>query len=241
MDDAEKQAREKLAQCSRSLNMLGLIGMAGHISLRIPDSPNILITPGGGLNKAKYTMADMVVMDAEGKLLAGSHPLGSEVALHTAIHAARPDVTAVGHFHLHWANVFGCVDRPLDIVLKNGSRLRGRIARYKDPRLVETPENGAKLAAALGSAMAVLMRGHGATVVGETIEEMFYLTIALEDNARTLWEACMLGKPEVLTDEDLARRDGDPPAVSWDGFVFDYYAGLEAASGEQTHRRDTRL
>jgi ribulose-5-phosphate 4-epimerase/fuculose-1-phosphate aldolase len=47
---AEDGAREKLAQCGRALDRLGLYGLGGHISLGIPDSELILITPGGRPN-----------------------------------------------------------------------------------------------------------------------------------------------------------------------------------------------
>ena len=60
MTPAEANAREQLAQCARALNRLDLLNLSGHVSLRVPDSPLILITPGGGLDKAPLTSADMV-------------------------------------------------------------------------------------------------------------------------------------------------------------------------------------
>ena len=55
MTPAEAEAREQLAQCARALNRLDLLNLSGHVSLRIPESPLILITPGGGLDKARLT------------------------------------------------------------------------------------------------------------------------------------------------------------------------------------------
>ena len=64
MANAEDTAREKLATCARALGRIGCLGLGGHVSLRIPDSDLILITPGGGLDKEKLTADDMVTMDA---------------------------------------------------------------------------------------------------------------------------------------------------------------------------------
>ena len=74
MTNAEAEAREQLAQCARALHRLDLLNLSGHVSLRIPDSPLILITPGGGLDKARLTAADMVTIDADGKRVAGPYP-----------------------------------------------------------------------------------------------------------------------------------------------------------------------
>lgn len=57
MTTAEEQAREKLATCARALGRIGCLGLGGHVSLRIPDSELILITPGGGLDKLKLRSA----------------------------------------------------------------------------------------------------------------------------------------------------------------------------------------
>src|SRR4051812_15489142 len=82
--------REQLAQCLRAFNRLELLGLSGHVSLRLPDSPLILITPGGGLDKARLTGADMVTIDADGRRVDGRYPPPWETPIHTAIHAARP-------------------------------------------------------------------------------------------------------------------------------------------------------
>src|SRR5690242_12726505 len=82
MTAAEQEARGKLAQCGRALDRLGLYGLGGHISLRIPESELILITPGGGLDKSRLRPSDLTVMDASGKRVDGEYPPPLETPIH---------------------------------------------------------------------------------------------------------------------------------------------------------------
>jgi len=232
MTAAEEDARETLAQCGRALNRAGLYGLGGHISLRIPDSDLILITPGGGLDKARLRPSDLTVMDATGKRVAGQYPPPLETAIHTAVHAARPELGSVAHLHAHWATVFSVLDVALDLILLPASCLGGPPPTFDEPHLVITAEAGERLNAALGQASAVLMRWHGITVVGRTIEEMFNRTIMLEENARLLWEARQIGSPLAL-DVRAAGETAAGPAI--DVRTFNYHVNLERALEEQRH------
>jgi L-ribulose-5-phosphate 4-epimerase len=235
MSGAEAEARERLALAARALARLDLIGLSGHVSLRVPDSPLILITPGGGLDKTRLTAEDMVAIDAEGKRVGGPYPPPWETPIHTVIHAARPELAAIAHLHAHWSTVWSVVDRPLEVVLNYATTLHGPVPRHDDLRWITDRALGEALSASLGSAMAVLMRGHGNTVVGNTLEEMFNNAIVLEDNARILWEASSLGTPLIIPHEQI-----DPLAAIIEGNQapfrpLRYYANLESGAGEQEH------
>src|SRR5580765_3389350 len=88
----EEDAREKLALCARALGRIGGLGLGGHVTLRIPDSELLVITPGGGLDKEKLTAADMVTVDANGKYVSGPYGPPIEWPIHTAVHRARPEL-----------------------------------------------------------------------------------------------------------------------------------------------------
>lgn len=233
MTTAETEAREKLALCARALHKVGVYDLAGHISMRIPDSELILITPGGGLDKARLTGADMTTIDAAGRGVAGPYPPPLETPIHTVVHAARPDLESVAHLHAHWSTVFSIVERPMDIVLLPATTLGGRVPTFDVPHLVTTVELGQELNSALGDAAAVLMRWHGITVVGLTLEEMFERALFMEENARLLWEASALGTPlpvpaagyPAMEANRAGRRSGDR--------TFNYYANLERPVDQQ--------
>jgi ribulose-5-phosphate 4-epimerase/fuculose-1-phosphate aldolase len=226
MATAEQEAREKLALCARALARIDCLGLGGHVSLRIPDSDLILITPGGGLDKFKLTAADMVTMDAAGKHVSGPYPPPLEWPIHTAVHAARPELDSVAHLHPHWSTVYGVLNQPMQAVLLGAARL-GQVPWFEVPQLVTTPALGEQLRDSLGGAAAVLMRWHGNTVVGDTIEEMFERARVIEENARLLWEASLVGKVVPVP----SQLGG--PQVRGSARTLGYYGNLELPAGAQ--------
>ncbi len=219
--------------CGRALHSLGLYGLGGHISLRVPNSDRILITPGGGLDKSRLRPSDLVVIDAEGKRMDGRYPPPLETPIHTAVHAARPELDSVAHLHPHWATVFSVLDMPLPIVLLPARCLGGPLPTFDEPQLVTTVELGQRLNAALGNAAGVLMRWHGTTIVGNTLEEMFQRATALEENARVFWEASAIGRPLPVPNLAETRGAADPSESARRTLL--YYANLERDVDDQLH------
>jgi HCOMODA/2-hydroxy-3-carboxy-muconic semialdehyde decarboxylase len=132
--------------------------------------------------------------------------------IHGEIYRARPDVIAVVHSHSAAVIPFGAVP---GATLKAISHMGGFIGegapvfeiRNTVPAsdmLVKTPELGAALAKSLGKHGMVLMRGHGATMVGHSIRQAVYRAIYAELNARLQSEALRLGEPNYLTREEAA-------------------------------------
>ncbi len=126
--------------------------------------------------------------------------------IHTRIYAARQDVHCVAHLHPQFATVFTIVGRPLVPVFQLGAPFPTQgLPVYDDPDLIRSDEGGDEVARALGSGRAVLLRGHGAVVVGDDVETCFTTSIWLEENAKKQLWASMLGTPRVFTDEMVAR------------------------------------
>jgi ribulose-5-phosphate 4-epimerase/fuculose-1-phosphate aldolase len=235
MSDSERAARDKLALCARALHRIGVYDLAGHISLRIPESDRILITPGGGLDKAQLTGTDMVTIDAAGNRLAGRYPPPLETPIHTVVHAARPELESVAHLHAHWSTVFSILAGSLDIVLLPASTLGGPVPAFDEPRLITDDQLAQKLNAALGNAAAILMRWHGITVVGDSLEEMFERAYFMEENARLLWEASQISAPLLVPPDGIAGMRRTQASVRSGARTFNYFANLERSASEQMH------
>jgi len=231
---AEMEAREKLAVTARALHRIGVYDLAGHISLRIPNSPLILITPGGGLDKSRLTGADMTVIDASGKHVGGPYPPPIETPIHTIVHAARPELDSIAHLHAHWSTVFSILDRPMEIVLLPATTLGKHIPWFEVPRLVTTAELGEKLNAALGGDAAILMRWHGITVVGDTIEQMFERAVFIEENARLQYEASSMGRVIPVPDDAYPAMTTDRGGSRAAARTLNFYANLERAYEDQS-------
>ena len=172
--DPLADATERLIQAGRRLGARGLISAGeGNISIRL-DTDRLLVTPAGR-RKDELTPDDLVVVwpgDPERRSVSGSgHGPTSDLAIHLAVHAARPDIGAVAHAHLPAAmglTLAGEVPDPtalpetalllprlpyLSLGIPGSAELAGRVAGA----LSEPPE---PLAAA------VLLERHGAVAVG---------------------------------------------------------------------------
>jgi L-fuculose-phosphate aldolase len=96
-------AAAALVQAGRRLGTRGLIAASeGNLSVRL-DADRLLVTPAGR-RKDELDASDLVVVwighqDREPQSASGRRPT-SDLAIHLAIYASRPDVTAVAHAHL---------------------------------------------------------------------------------------------------------------------------------------------
>jgi ribulose-5-phosphate 4-epimerase/fuculose-1-phosphate aldolase len=182
----------------------------GHVSMRHPEDPNRYLI-SRSLAPALVTADDIVELNLDSTpAMPGTPGSYLERFIHGEIYRARPDVKAVVHSHSAAIIPFGVVP---EVTLKAISHMGGFIGagaavfeiRNTDPAsdmLVRTPELGAALAKSLGKHGMVLMRGHGATMVGFSVRQAVYRAIYAELNARLQSEALRLGKPNYLTDEE---------------------------------------
>ncbi len=134
--------------------------------------------------------------------------------IHGEIYRARPDVQAVVHSHSPNVIPFGVTGTPLQPVfhmsgfLAEGSALfEIRDVAGDTDMLISNASLGEALAAALGSRSTVLMRGHGSTVVGASIEQAVYRAVYAEVNARLQTQAKQLGRSD-LSQRQRSRQGG---------------------------------
>ena len=163
--------RRQLAVMCRMVGMQGSIGMFGHISLRIPKTDLVLITPGAGVDKTEVRADQIFVYDINGKILfhpGGDRPMTipAEYRIHSQIHRDRPEIMAVAHLHAQWSTLLGVVNRPIVPVFNQGFMFGAGVPTWDNPALVLNDEMAADLSRVLGDKLACQMRGHGSVVVG---------------------------------------------------------------------------
>ncbi len=197
--------KSTLASAIRLLTAEGLIDFNGHMSARLPGTDHVLINDrqtGRSAVRAEH----IVTVDRSGRPLAGEGDPPAEVPIHTRIYAARPDVHCVAHLHPQFSTVLTIAGRPLVPVFQLGALFPAEgIPVYDDPDLIRSDEEGDAVARALGPGRAVLLRGHGAVVVGEDVETCFTTSIWLEENAKKQLWASVLGTPRAFS-EQVVRR-----------------------------------
>jgi L-fuculose-phosphate aldolase len=157
----------------------------GHISVRLPDNPALFFMKPHSLGLDEITMENILTIDLEGEVVAGTSRRHSEVYIHSEIFKARPDVQCVLHTHPPFSIALSATGRPLRCFNQGGALFYEALGHYVDTMaLIRTREMGAGVARDLGKGRAVLMKNHGIVVTAPTIEEMVVSTIMLEEAAR---------------------------------------------------------
>jgi len=199
---------EKLALACRLLYMEGLVDHGGLVGARIPATGNLILNPREmrgttGRHPGLMSAEDMVVVDPQGARVSGTNNPPSETPIFTGVFAARPEVMAVFHLHLEYATLFSMVGKPLRPIGVTGAPFGDEVPVHADPTLIQRPEQGVALARSLGDRLAVILRGHGAVIVGASIEEAFAASVMFEDNALRLFRASQIGTPQPLAGPEL--------------------------------------
>ncbi|GAB7389157.1 methylthioribulose 1-phosphate dehydratase [Bacillaceae bacterium] len=216
-----RELKEKVAMACRLINRSGLGDYSGHVSLRIPDT-DLFVINGRLSSRAALNPDDILVCDLQGEKVEGGDLPPAEMAIHTQIYKRRQDVQCVAHFHPPKAVLFSVVDRPLVPVFLKGAMV-GTVPVHDDPRHIVTEEQGDMLAETLGDGKAVLLRGHGVVIAGGSVEEVFFLGVCLEENARRYHEALVLGEPKPLSLEEQREIAGSGYKQERFQKIWNYY------------------
>ena len=197
----------------------------GHISVRRPQNKDrFLLSPS--IAPESVTAADILEYGLDGEPI---DPKGKtsykERFIHSEIYRARPDVNAVVHCHTPSLIPFGVTKKPLRPMYHQSAFLAAGVPVFEirdaggmTNMLVETVVLGRALAKVLADKPAVLMRGHGAVVVADTIPNVVGRSIYLDLNARIQAQAIALGGPitEISAEEARKYAASDNYARAWE-------------------------
>ena len=156
----------------------------GHISFRLPDNPKLFFMKAHSIGLDEITMQNILTIDLDGNVVAGSARRHSEVYIHSEILKVRPDVNCVIHTHPTYSVALSGTGRPLKCYSQPGALFYEALGVYSDTiNLIRTHAMGAGVARALGSGRGALLKNHGVVVTGASIEEAVISTIMLENGA----------------------------------------------------------
>jgi ribulose-5-phosphate 4-epimerase/fuculose-1-phosphate aldolase len=225
----DSAAREKLATCTRIFAMQGLLALFGHVSVFLPASRRILLSPGMGCDRAQTRAESLFVLDSTGKILEeGEGGIPVEWPIHTALHAARSDALAVAHLHSPFATLFAIAKREFRPVTLQGALFARGVPLYEKAQLIKTPDQGRGLVEAIGGERAALLRGHGVVVIGRDIEEALYSALIFEDDAQKTLQAVTLGEVGFISLEECKSFDGEEGLQRRSHRAWDFFSGVEA-------------
>ena len=194
--------------------------VANHFSVAVSaDGRRFLMNPLWR-NFSRLRASDLLLLDSEATDLSGYPPLDLTAwAIHGRMHALLPHARCVLHVHPPYATALACLADPRILPIdQTSARFFNRVAIDRHfTGMADTPEEGARLAAALGDKSVLMMGNHGVLTVAETVAEAFDAMYHLERASRTLMLAYASGQPLAVLADDVAEKT----ARDWeDGGAF---------------------
>ena len=200
--DAVESLKEKMVLVCKVLQSQRVVDVYGHVSARLPGE-RILSTPH--MPPGKVALRDLIVLDMSGKKLDGFGEPNGETAMHTSIYKARPDVQCILHYHPDEIVAVSITAPGIRVVANCGVHFYRGTPIYDSPALIRTDSLGDQVATTLGDRNAVLLRGHGGTVVAGDLDTLLRLGLDLVRTARIQIMASSLGAPKTHSQEECEQ------------------------------------
>ncbi|HEY5859242.1 MAG TPA: class II aldolase/adducin family protein [Actinomycetota bacterium] len=199
--------KQRLAASFRLFGRFGFSeGVAGHITARDPEFPDTFWVNPFAMNFSHIRVSDLIRVDHHGEVVEGEYHVNrAAFAIHSQVHAARPDVIAAAHAHSVYGKAWSSMGRTLDPLTQDSCAFYGDHVLFDDfTGVVLDTEEGKRIAHALGDAKAAILRNHGNLTVGRTVDEATWWFITMERTCQAQLLAEAAGTP-VIIDEESAE------------------------------------
>lgn len=216
-----RELKQQLADALRMMEQAEVIDFNGHMSCRLPGTAHLLINSGKSVRSA-LTADDIIAIDMDGRPVDGDVVPPMEFHLHTEIYRRRPDVNAVAHTHPLWSTLFSMAGERVQPVTMQAA-VMGPVQFFDKTASINQKALGEELAAALGAHRVVMLKSHGAAVVGADIVEAFVMAIYLEETARRQYLARAIGTPYALSAAEVEKIGGNLRKPNLFKKVWDYH------------------
>jgi ribulose-5-phosphate 4-epimerase/fuculose-1-phosphate aldolase len=197
--EAERLHRkQRLAASLRLFSKFGFDeGVAGHITARDPELEDHFWVNPFGMHFSMISVKDLLLVRHDGTVVYGTQPVNQAAfAIHSQVHAARPDVIGAAHSHSPYGKTWSTLGRKLDPITQDVC------AFYEDHEVfgdytgvVLDTEEGKRIAYSLGEKKAVILRNHGLLTVGHSVEEAVWWFITMDRSCQTQLMAEAAGDP----------------------------------------------
>lgn len=200
-----QEERELIVEIGKLMSSSGLCpGTSGNQSIYNPELGLMAIKPSG-ITYDETKPEDVVIMDLESHIVDGNRKPSSEWDLHTVFYKNKPNCHAVVHTHSAFCTTFACLGMPIQAVhyvLADANTHEIPCAPYHTFGTAEMAEEAIKCC---GDGDAVLLANHGIVVCGKNLKSAFGLAKNLEYIAGLQYRAMCIGKPNVLSKEEIGR------------------------------------
>jgi ribulose-5-phosphate 4-epimerase/fuculose-1-phosphate aldolase len=205
VEEERRHRKERLAASFRLFARFGFDeGVAGHITARDPERPDHFWVNPFGMHFAHIRVSDLILVNHMGEVVEGEYPVNNAAfAIHSRIHAARPDVVAAAHSHSMYGKSWSSLGRLLDPITQDACAFYEDHGLFDDyTGVVNQIEEGDRIAIALGNRKAAILRNHGLLTVGQSVDEAVWWFLSMDRccHAQLLAEAA--GKPVNISHEN---------------------------------------
>jgi ribulose-5-phosphate 4-epimerase/fuculose-1-phosphate aldolase len=205
----EREARIELAACYRLVAHFGMDDLVfTHISARVPGRHDHFLINPYGMHFSEVTASSLVKIDLDGKLVEDNgHPVNEAgFVIHSAIHAARPDVACVLHTHTRAGVALSCLEEGLLPLNQFSLQFHNRVAYHDYEGIALDLDERQRLVADLGDKRVMVLRSHGLLTAGRTVAEAFSLMYYLDESCRIQLDIMASGGKMLLVPGQVAEK-----------------------------------
>lgn len=208
-------------------------GTAGHITARDPELTDHFWVNPYGMHFSQIKVSDLLLVNDRGDVVQGARPVNrAAFAIHSQVHAARPDVVSAAHTHSMYGKTWSTLGKLLDPITQDVCSFYEDHALFDDfTGVVLEPEEGKRLAHTLGEHKALILQNHGLLTVGRTVDEAAWWFIKMERSCESQLLAQAAGTPKLISPRmaALTRSQSGTARAGWYSFqpLFDWICELE--------------
>lgn len=209
MSTFEQELRVQLAACYRIFDHLGWDELIfNHITVKLPGTENHFLINPYGLHYSEVTASNLIKVDIHGNVIDDSQyqPNPAGMLIHSAIHAARPDVHCVGHLHTDAGMAVACQQDGLRRDNFYSVLLHNQIAYHDFEGITVMAGEKERLLKNLGSKNLLILRNHGILSCGNTIPDMFVKIWLLQRACEIQLAADSSGEPLIPIADEIANQ-----------------------------------
>jgi ribulose-5-phosphate 4-epimerase/fuculose-1-phosphate aldolase len=206
VEEERLHRKQRLAASFRMFSKCGFDeGVAGHITARDPELLDHFWVNPFGMHFGQIKVSDLLLCNEQGEVVEGKYEVNrAAFAIHSQVHAARPDVIAAAHSHSLYGKAFSALGKKLDPLTQDACAFYGDHELFDDyTGVVLSTDEGKRIAVALGEAKAVILRNHGLLTVGHSVDEAVWWFITMERSCQAQLLAEAAG-PTVSIDPEMA-------------------------------------
>jgi ribulose-5-phosphate 4-epimerase/fuculose-1-phosphate aldolase len=209
MEKTEQELRVQLAACYRIFDHMGWAEMIyNHITVKLPGNDHHFLMNPYGLHYSEVTASNLVKVDIDGNIVEETeysvNPAG--IVIHTAIHAARPDVGCITHTHTTAGMAVACSENGLRNDNFYSALLHNRVAYHDFEGITVIDDEKPRLVANMGNKGLLILRNHGLLACGRTIPEAFMNQWSLERSCQIQVACDASGQAIIPVPDEVLKK-----------------------------------